>query len=440
MLILPIDQILISEQRQRRTFEPSALQELAESIERNGLLQALVVRQDSENAFFLVCGERRLRAIRDYLLPFGTAVRYAKGVCPDGNVPCIDIGDLDPLAAEEAELEENIRRVDLSWQERATATARLAKLRSDQSVLVGGVQPTIASLAIELYDSDSGSQQSQVRREIIVSKHLGNPAVAAAKNLDDAWKTLKREEETQRNVELSARVGRTFSANLHSIHQTDALEWLAGCLAEQFDVILTDPPYGMGADEFGDSGGKVPVGQHGYEDSPENWNSLIQALAGCSFRITKPQAHLYCFCDIDKFQQAKVLFALAGWTVFRTPLIWHKPNGNRAPWPDKGPHRKYELILYAIKGGKPVTKLYPDVLSYPSDDNLGWNAQKPVALFEDLLKRSVRAGDSVLDCFCGTGTIFPAANALKCIATGVEQDPAAYGIALGRLQKLKEGT
>ena len=47
------------------------------------------------------------------------------------------------------------------------------------------------------------------------------------------------------------------------------------------------------------------------------------------------------------------------------------------------------------------------------------------------------AGDVVLDLFCGTGPIFPAAHALKCRAVGVEKDSGAYGIALTRIKELK---
>lgn len=352
-------------------------------------------------------------------------------------LPCNPIAELDPLAAEEAELEENIRRVDLTWAERALATARLAALRTAQAIKRGDSTPTTAELSSEIRGNDEGYAHEATRREIIVSKHLGNPEVASAKTLEDAWKALKRNEETQRNVNLAAAVGRTFSAALHSIHQADALGWLEECPEEMFDVILTDPPYGIGADGFGDSGGKVPVGSHTYADDDSTYAKLLAVCTDHFFRIAKLQAHLYWFCDVDRFVETKRAFTLGGWTVFRTPLIWHKPNGNRAPWPDYGPHRKYEMVLYAMKGKRPTTKLYPDLMTYPSDDNLGWNAQKPVALFEDLLKRSTRPGDSVLDCFCGTGTIFPAAHALKVVATGIEQDPAAYGIALNRLKELK---
>jgi DNA modification methylase len=191
----------------------------------------------------------------------------------------------------------------------------------------------------------------------------------------------------------------------------------------------------MGADEFGDSGG-MAEGAHGYSDSAEMVEEFIRFLPNAIFRLAKPQAHAYIFCDMDWFAQWKVAMSAAGWQVFRTPFIWHKPTGMRAPWPDSGPQRKYETILYAVKGKKPVTKIYGDVLSYPSDKNLGHGAQKPVELYRDLLLRSITPGDTVLDCCCGTGPIFPAAHALKCRAVGIEMDPVSYAIAAQRIKEL----
>jgi DNA modification methylase len=76
-------------------------------------------------------------------------------------------------------------------------------------------------------------------------------------------------------------------------------------------------------------------------------------------------------------------------------------------------------------------------VTYASDQNLGWAAQKPVDLYRDFLMRSCRAGDSVLDPFCGSGTIFAAAHGLKVKATGIEVDRIAYGISVMRLGELK---
>src|SRR5581483_7983845 len=48
----------------RRTFDPSALNELAESIKAGGLAQPVVVRPGANGRYVLVLGERRCRASR----------------------------------------------------------------------------------------------------------------------------------------------------------------------------------------------------------------------------------------------------------------------------------------------------------------------------------------------------------------------------------------
>ena len=145
---------------------------------------------------------------------------------------------------------------------------------------------------------------------------------------------------------------------------------------------------------------------------------------------------MYLFCDFGKFPFLKDRLECTGWKVFRTPLIWYKPGAYRTPWVLRGPRRTYECILFAIKGERNVNLLGDDVLEFPSDENQGHNAQKPVALFQELLARSARPGDRVLDLFCGTGPIFPAAHALKCAATGIELDLAFAGIAAQRIKEL----
>lgn len=436
MLKLQQKDIHIASDRQRQEFDPEALQKLATSIEQFGLFNALRVRPRDEGGFWLVQGERRLRAIRDYVWPTAGTLRYAREYYEEGLYPCVDFGALDPLAAEEFELSENIDRADLSWQERASATTRIADLRRRIAARDGTSGPTVKTIAEEVRGSSEGYHHEATRRELIVAKHLNDPEVKAAKSLDDGFKILKRREEANRHSQLAAKIGPTFTAESHTAVCADSIQWMEKADAELFDVILTDPPYGIDAQEFGDSSGKA-AGAHRYDDSPETWGRLASGLATQSFRLAKPQAHAYCFCDIDNFHRLRELFELAGWWVHRTPIIWHKPSAARVPWPEHGPQRKWELILYAVKGKRPVTRIFPDLVSYQPDDNLGHQAQKPIALFIDLLKRSVAPGDTVLDPFCGSGPVFPAAHELKCRATGIELDSAAYGIALKRLEQLK---
>ncbi len=435
MKLIHIEAIKIAPDRQRRLFDEGKLREFGEIIQAQGLLHPIVLRIVGDD-YYLVAGERRLRTIKD-IYALGGQFKHDGEVIRSDFIPYTLLSDLDPLAAEEAELSENIHREALTWQERAAAHARLSTLRKAQAAQRGEVPPTVADIAVEVRGSSEGVNQETTRRELIVARHLDNPAIKAAKTVDEAFKILRKEETAVKHRELGAAVGRTFTADLHQVINGDSLEWMAAAASEQFDCILTDPPYGMNADEFGDSGG-LAAGGHGYKDDAATFLKILSVLAPQSYRLAKPQAHLYVFCDIDWFHTMKTEFSAAGWSVFRTPLIWYKKSGMRAPWPEQGPQRKYETILYAVKEKRPILKMLGDVLDYPPDTNLGHAAQKPAALFEDLLRRSCLPGNSVLDPFCGSGPIFSAAHALKVRATGIELDQASYGIALGRINKLRE--
>jgi DNA modification methylase len=353
-----------------------------------------------------------------------------------GLVPANNLFELDPIDAWEIELEENIRRRDLTWQEQARATEELLRLRQAQAKRDNLPAPTVATIAQELRGSDKGASQETTRREIIVAKHLSDPDVAKAKNVDEAFKTLKRKEEAKKNEALGNAVGKTFSVDSHALYRGNCLENMKVIRPDFFDCILTDPPYGIDAQDFNDSAGKSHGG-HFYDDSLETWIPLMKAFAEQSFNLAKPQAHAYVFCDIENFAMLKSFMLEAGWKPFRTPIVWFNPDSQRAPWPNHGPQRKYQVCLFAIKGDRPVLKVAPDLVEYRSDDNLGHPAQKPVGLFQDLLLRTCRPGDTVLDPFCGSGTIFRAAHPLKIAAVGIEKDPAAYGIAVKSLGELK---
>lgn len=59
---IPVDQIETNPYQPRDTFEEQALQELADSIKVQGIIQPLTVRRLSANSYQLISGERRLRA------------------------------------------------------------------------------------------------------------------------------------------------------------------------------------------------------------------------------------------------------------------------------------------------------------------------------------------------------------------------------------------
>jgi ParB family chromosome partitioning protein len=59
-----VDEIRVNQYQPRRDFDDHALEELAQSIKSNGIIQPLVVRKGQSGEYQLIAGERRLRAAK----------------------------------------------------------------------------------------------------------------------------------------------------------------------------------------------------------------------------------------------------------------------------------------------------------------------------------------------------------------------------------------
>ena len=106
---LPVDLIQRGKYQPRRDMHSEALEELAESIRRQGVLQPIVVRPIDDQRYEIIAGERRWRATQ--LAGLDT-------------IPSI-LRDVPDDAAIAMALIENIQREDLNAMEEAVALARL---------------------------------------------------------------------------------------------------------------------------------------------------------------------------------------------------------------------------------------------------------------------------------------------------------------------------
>ena len=108
LLLVPIEQIFRDENQPRKEFDKEKLNELSQSISKNGLIQPLIIRSKNEGGYFIVAGERRWRASQLANLK---------------TIPCLMLpADLDK---DEVSLIENIQREDLKISEEATAYQKL---------------------------------------------------------------------------------------------------------------------------------------------------------------------------------------------------------------------------------------------------------------------------------------------------------------------------
>lgn len=111
VIFLPAKAISPNPAQPRQVFSPEALQELAESIRRHGILQPLSVRRIGTN-YELIAGERRLRAA------------VMAGLT---EIPCI-LMHMDDEESSVAALVENLQRQDLDFIEEARGICQLMEL------------------------------------------------------------------------------------------------------------------------------------------------------------------------------------------------------------------------------------------------------------------------------------------------------------------------
>jgi len=421
MNIIPISKLIISTNRQRKTFPGDALQELVDSILSKGLMHPPVVQNDGVT---LVAGERRYRALQE--IAKKKEVYKCNGqVIPDNHIPVTLLGDLTPFEIMEAELEENVCRLDLSWQEKSSATLALHELRVQQAAAKGEVH-TPTDTHAEITGSRNGA--GYLRDSLILAKNIHIPEVRAAKTQKEAVKVLRKIKETEHRADLAKKVD--MKGIQHDIRLGSMYDFMPELPDKHFDLIITDPPYGVDADEFGD----MASTGHNYKDSWELAREHYRTTAEEGYRVTKDEAHVYAFCAFERFKEVSDLFDLAGWFVWPRPIIWNKGNG-MLPRPEHGPRYTYECILFAAKGDKRTLLVRSDVISMPGDAKLLHGAQKPVDLYVDLISRSCLPGSRILDPFGGSGPAISAAAQTRCTVTLFELDRDNYNICLGRLKE-----
>lgn len=423
MNTIPLQEIFIPAERIRTAFNQTAIENLALSIASKGIIHPITLDL-IEGQYRLIAGENRIKAVQ-LLTERQVQILHDGEVVPLGDIPFTTVAELDDEQRLELELEENVLRSGLSWQEEVKARSQLLELRQQQ-VGDSGQPYRAKDLAVELQsigvkDASAYSIQEASR----ISKHLDNPLVAKAATKAEAEKIIRKAQIDIIQTALGEAVSKT--AQVHKLLEGNSLELIEGFPDGSFSCILTDPPYGVGIDT---AGSQVQAAHH-YDDSREILEEILKRLPFELYRVTTKQAHLYWFCDYLWFARIADALDANGWTVWPRPLIWNKMRGI-APKPFHGPRYTYECILFANKGDRPTFQLRPDVMSYSAGAELV-QAEKPKELLMELLARSTQPGDVILDPFAGSGSIFPAATALKCRAVGIELDPTRAGLAKSRL-------
>lgn len=425
--------------RQRKESSQADIGKKKESILAFGLFHAPGVWFDeSRGVYVLSFGEQRTRAIQQ-IAKEGRTFCFDGQVIQPGFIPVVTVSEALTTAQRfEVELHENTHRTDLDWKDLQRALADLHTMKKSSNPSQTPEQTGEHAKNIGALKPDTGPTYaaSLVRQATMVAAHLDDPKIAGARNANEAFQLVIKQQEERVLRELTERrlAVNPEAKKEQEIILGDMFEALPTLPPGQFDLILPDPPYGIDANTGGFR--SRTVHHHNYDDTEEYAREVYKLILIEGFRLTKPRANLLMFFDISLFDWLKSTAANMGWVPFPRPMIWGKSDSEGlAPWGSAGPRLTTEFIFFATKGQKGLVASPTDYLRFNrvARDERSFAAEKPIDLLRKLIECSTLPGDYVLDPCCGSGTALLAAKQLRRRALGIEKDETTYNTAISRV-------
>lgn len=443
---LPISSINIGDRLRRAddTYRKH-VEDLAASLQNVGPIHALLV-DDSEPPN-LIAGGCRIAA---YALLGETEV-------PVQRRSALSEADLKIL-----EMEENIRRKRMKWQ--------------DIVLGINGVHERETKLAADRKEDwglrATGSlcrcSHQHVKTALIIAKRLlaGDEDIIAAPTLEKACEVMLARKEQEAMKSLAARSSQSLSVPLTAktkpssiinitlgpagaappqvqvtskpqlaaytkidlssrLHNVDCLDFMHNQMkAESVDLIVTDIPYGIDMALLEDIHGIDSVADA--HDVEENLEQMPEFLKG-AYRVLKPNTYLFFFYALQHHEKLREWGKEAGFSVLDWPLLWLKPHSCKNNAPHCNPTKSFEPCYVMRKGkatlAKPMNKCHLEVDGMPDKKNQSNPFAKPLEWLNEMIFKNVAYPSMVmLDPYAGEGSIVRAGILNGCQVIACEKD------------------
>lgn len=386
---------------ERFRVEYGDLKDLAESIDRYGLIQPIVVDKTTEGKMVLVAGCRRLLATQQLGYEEIVVTFYE---------------NLDPVSRREIELEENIKRKQFTWAEEVRAKAELVQIRKGQATQGLWGEPRVGKEVAE----ELGVSEATISQDLELARALKLfPDLAKEETKSGAMRRLRLLKQTVA-METLAEAAHLDKEKVQ-LFNGDCLEVLKRLPTGSVDLVVTDPPWGV---DIGESGGMEY--EEKFEDGVVESFELLRNVAAELCRVVKDGSHVYVFFATKYFCEVKKVLEEGGLGVNAIPLIWWKKSGLNL-LPDKRFTYDYETIFFCWKGKqRGLVQPCRAVFEYSVPAKKVHPTQKPVELIERLVEVGSVKGELVLDPFAGSGSTIRAALNLERKAVGVELNEAFF--------------
>lgn len=420
---IPISSIYIDrENRQRKDL--TDIDKLAASIAETGLINPIVVTQ-TPDGIKLIAGERRLTAHKHLGLEEITVQFFS---------------DLDPIQQHLLELEENVQRVDLTWQDEVEAVSAYHELRRKLEPS-WNIERTAEALRID---------PSYVSRQLLVKRNIdeGVEEVIAAPKFSTACNFAQRREERRKTMAkrdlLSDLTGPAEESpddylpdaeeaepssptpKRHcNIEQADFTIWSQQVLDEPYNFLHVDFPYGVNAGNT--SGQSAAKNFGGYADTKDVYDTLLTSFVKNLDNFCAPSAHMMFWFSMDYYEETRLVLKESGWRVDPFPLIWFKSdNTGILPDANRGPRRVYETAFFCTRGDRKIVKAVGNAVGAgtPSKEDKIHMSQKSRPMLEHFFRMIVDESTRMLDPTAGSAEAVAVAEAAGAsYSLGLELNP-----------------
>lgn len=415
---------------------------LANSIKENGLIEPIVLAHDykhideecdvAEIFIKLVAGERRLTAMKSLgMTELIHATHY---------IWRSELESDDPkkrLLFSAIEMEENVRRKDLSWQEQVIGKAKLLAIMQEIYGEPTQGRPSEAQKAsnqpgfgVRKLAAMLGESAAQTSEDLNLAALLDKvPSLKSEANREDARRKFTSEAiKALISMKTSTvPIDNTFARMYQGNFIDHVYEFIVG---ESVDLVYIDLPYGVNLDKMD----KHQSTKLEYEDTRPTIVRMLEDVARESYRILKNDRFAVFWFGFNYYKELFDALTLYGFEVNPVPFIWLKNTGST----------QLPLLLYAnsyeqalvVRKGVPrfIRPGQKNSAMFPAEQSKLHIAQQPVELVKRFIMDMTMPDATVCDLMCGSGTTGVAALELGRKAILFEQDKSIYDYAKMRIE------
>ncbi len=410
--VVNIDDIEVGERFRQ---ELGNLNELVHSYKKHGFFSVIALGKNPEGSakpYRLLCGGRRLEACKLRGMKTVNATVYDR--------------ELTELELREIELDENIYRKDLTWQENAELTAQIHELQTAIHGKKTSTSPNAPGWSQAQTALKMGKSIGAVSQALALSEGMKLiPELAKCKTADEAKKMLENIGKKIKAEEIAKKhtVNNSGNGSLAKIKSDLCDRYILGDFFSGIqrvpdnsqDIVEIDPPYGidLNTGKKRDSYNHDIKLQEYNEVDRDQYPIFVSKVVDEAYRILKPTGWMiFWFAHEPWFETVFQIIMSRKFLGNRMVGIWKKSAG-QAKRPELYLANVTEMFFYARKSTGYIHKARSNVFDFPSvnPSKKIHPTERPIELMMEILSTFGTPGSNVCVPFLGSGnTLLAAAN------------------------------